>query len=40
MDMSALLESLIGQGFAIASFSEDSGNLEDVFMQVTKGIVR
>jgi len=40
LEMSALLERLIEQGFAIASFSEDSGNLEDVFMQVTKGIVR
>jgi ABC-2 type transport system ATP-binding protein len=39
LEMSALLEDLIRQGFSIASFSEDSGNLEDVFMQVTKGIV-
>ena len=40
LDMSALLRRLIEQGFAIASFSEESGNLEDVFMQATKGIVR
>jgi ABC-2 type transport system ATP-binding protein len=39
-DLSALLTDLIGRGFAVVSFSEDSGNLEDVFMQVTRGIVR
>ena len=38
-EMSALLTELVGQGFAIASFSEESGNLEDVFLHVTKGIV-
>jgi ABC-2 type transport system ATP-binding protein len=38
-DASALLAGLIGQGFAIVSFSEESDNLEDVFMQVTRGIV-
>ena len=39
-DLSALLTDLIGQGFAMVSFSEESGNLEDVFMQVTRGIGR
>jgi len=38
-DASALLAGLVGQGFAIVSFSEESDNLEDVFMQVTRGIV-
>jgi ABC-2 type transport system ATP-binding protein len=40
IEMSALLKALIEQGFAVMSFGEESGNLEDVFMQVTKGIVR
>jgi ABC-2 type transport system ATP-binding protein len=39
-ELSELLRDLIGHGFAVVSFSEDSGNLEDVFMQVTKGIGR
>ncbi len=38
-DLSGLLTDLIGQGFSIVSFSEESGNLEDVFMQVTRGII-
>ncbi len=38
--LSALLKALIDQGFAIISFAEEGDNLEDVFMQVTKGIVR
>jgi ABC-2 type transport system ATP-binding protein len=36
----ALLARLIDQGFVITSYAEESDNLEDVFMQVTKGIVR
>jgi ABC-2 type transport system ATP-binding protein len=38
-ELSALLAGLIGRGFEIVSFGEESGNLEDVFMQVTRGIV-
>jgi ABC-2 type transport system ATP-binding protein len=37
--LSALLKALVGQGFAITSFAEESDNLEDVFMHVTKGTV-
>ena len=39
-ELSALLAGLIGQGFEIVSFGEESGDLEDVFMQFTRGIVR
>jgi ABC-2 type transport system ATP-binding protein len=38
--LGALLAELTGRGFTITSFAEESDNLEDVFMQVTKGIVR
>ena len=38
-ELSALLAALIGQGFKIISFGEESGDLEDVFLQVTRGIV-
>jgi ABC-2 type transport system ATP-binding protein len=38
--LSTLLKRLIDQGFAITFFGEEGDNLEDVFMQVTKGIVR
>ncbi|MGD8584855.1 MAG: ABC transporter ATP-binding protein [Chloroflexota bacterium] len=38
--LSALLTALIDRGFALTSFAEESDNLEDVFMQVTKGVVR
>jgi ABC-2 type transport system ATP-binding protein len=38
-EMSTLLRALIEQGFAITSFGEESSNLEDVFMQVTRGVV-
>lgn len=34
-----LLTGLISQGIKIISFHEDAGDLEDVFLQVTKGIV-
>lgn len=37
--MAQLLTSLVGSGLAITHFAEQSGNLEDLFMQVTKGIV-
>jgi ABC-2 type transport system ATP-binding protein len=37
--LSALLAGLVGQGVPVLSFSEQTGDLEDVFMQVTKGIV-
>ena len=37
--LSALLATLIQKGIPIISFSEETGDLEDVFMQVTRGIV-
>ncbi len=37
--LSAMLASLVGQGLPVISFSERTGDLEDVFLQVTKGIV-
>ncbi len=37
--LSQLLTRLINGGLPILSFSEETGDLEDVFMQVTKGIV-
>ncbi|MCA9933131.1 MAG: ABC transporter ATP-binding protein [Anaerolineales bacterium] len=37
--LSDLLAGLVGQGLPIISFSEETGDLEDVFLQVTKGIV-
>ncbi|MCD1261544.1 ABC transporter ATP-binding protein [Paenibacillus athensensis] len=33
----ALLTELIGQGFAVIAFSEAATNLEDVFLEITKG---
>lgn len=38
-DLSHLLGSLVQMGLPIVSFSEETHDLEDVFMQVTKGIV-
>ena len=38
-ELSQLLATLIGQGAKIAAFGEIKGNLEDVFLQATKGIV-
>jgi ABC-2 type transport system ATP-binding protein len=37
--LSALLAGLVQKGIPIISFSEETGDLEDVFMQVTRGIV-
>lgn len=37
--LSALLSSLIGRGLRVVSFQEETGDLEDVFLQVTQGIV-
>ncbi len=37
--LAQLLGRLVAQGFPIISFKEETGDLEDVFMQVTKGIV-
>jgi ABC-2 type transport system ATP-binding protein len=37
--LSALLARLIGQGIPIVSFHEEDSDLEDVFLQVTQGIV-
>jgi ABC-2 type transport system ATP-binding protein len=38
-ELSDLLSNLIGQGIPIVSFNEVTGDLEDVFLQVTRGIV-
>jgi ABC-2 type transport system ATP-binding protein len=38
-ELSWLLATLINNGIPILSFSEETGDLEDVFLQVTKGIV-
>jgi ABC-2 type transport system ATP-binding protein len=38
-DLSQLLAKLVSQGVSVVSFSEEQGDLEDVFMQVTKGII-
>jgi ABC-2 type transport system ATP-binding protein len=37
--MGALLSALLGQGFPVIHFSEETKNLEEVFMRTTKGIV-
>jgi ABC-2 type transport system ATP-binding protein len=38
-ELSRLLGRLIQQGLPIVTFSEEAGNLEDLFLQVTQGIV-
>jgi ABC-2 type transport system ATP-binding protein len=38
-ELSQLLTTLINGGIKVVSFSEKTGDLEDVFLQVTKGIV-
>ena len=37
--LSELLARAIGRGWPILTFNEESGDLEDVFLQVTKGAV-
>ncbi|GIP36684.1 ABC transporter ATP-binding protein [Paenibacillus sp. J2TS4] len=37
-DQSDLLAKLIGQGFRVISFNEAQTNLEDVFLEITKGV--
>lgn len=37
--LSSLLASLIGNKFQVVGFQEETGDLEDVFLQVTKGLV-
>ncbi|VAW34304.1 hypothetical protein MNBD_CHLOROFLEXI01-4386, partial [hydrothermal vent metagenome] len=37
--LSKLLISLIANKFQILTFQEETGDLEDVFLQVTKGLV-
>ncbi len=37
--LSALLAQMISQGIPVISFHEETGDLEDVFLQVTQGIV-
>jgi ABC-2 type transport system ATP-binding protein len=36
-EMSKVLSSLVGKGIPVISFAQMDGNLEDVFMKVTKG---
>ena len=38
-ELSAVLTQLIHQGVEVLSFTEETGDLEDVFLQVTQGIV-
>jgi len=38
-ELSGLLTTIIGSGLNVVSFSEDRGDLEDVFLQVTRGVV-
>ena len=38
-ELSQLLAKLVSQGVSVVSFTEEQGDLEDVFMQVTKGII-
>ncbi len=38
-DIHALLASLLAQGFPVVHFSEETKNLEEVFMRTTKGII-
>ena len=37
--LSGLLAAMINQGIPVVSFSEEVGDLEDVFLQVTRGVV-
>ncbi|MCA9946665.1 MAG: DUF4162 domain-containing protein, partial [Anaerolineales bacterium] len=37
--LSNLLASLIANNFRVVAFQEETGDLEDVFLQVTKGLV-
>ena len=37
--LTRLLSELVGAGFSVLAFREESGDLEDVFMRLTKGIV-
>jgi ABC-2 type transport system ATP-binding protein len=37
--LSQVLAGMIGRGIAVTSFNEEVGDLEDVFLQVTQGIV-
>jgi hypothetical protein len=37
--VSALLRDLVGRGFPVLRFTESVHDLEEVFMQATKGIV-
>jgi len=37
--LARLLSELVGAGFPVALFHEETGDLEDVFMRLTKGIV-
>jgi ABC-2 type transport system ATP-binding protein len=38
-DLSAVLGALVRQGLGVISFAEETGDLEDLFLQVTRGIV-
>lgn len=38
-DLPQFVQYLLGQGFQIASFQERQGNLEELFLQITRGVV-
>ncbi|NLU49440.1 MAG: ABC transporter ATP-binding protein [Syntrophomonadaceae bacterium] len=40
VNLSNILTTLVGAGIPVVSFSESKSNLEDIFMQVTKGVVQ
>ena len=37
--LAGLLAGLVGNGFGVTRFHEESGDLEDVFMRLTRGVV-
>ncbi|MGI6487430.1 MAG: ABC transporter ATP-binding protein [Syntrophomonadaceae bacterium] len=39
-DLSRILTALVGSGIPVVSFAESTNNLEDIFMQVTRGVVQ
>ena len=39
-DLSRILTAVVGSGIPVVSFAESTNNLEDIFMQVTRGVVQ
>jgi len=37
--LARLLSDMVGAGFQVVTFREETGDLEDVFLQLTKGVV-